>query len=134
MDTVIESSLWVDYFRPKTPAPTREMAESVINLADAVLVEPVVFELLRSAHRTQRPVVEAHFATMRVLLTPPNLWRKATELGRTCQDQGLVIPTIDVLIAAICLHHKAEVATFDKHFAEIQKISALQVRFLVRPP
>ena len=133
MDTVIESSVWVDYFRSKTPPAVRQIAGSAVNLKQAVIIEPVAFELLRSAHRPQRPTIEAHFATMRMLLTPANLWRMATDLGKTCQDEGLVIPALDIVIAAICLHHKAEVTTFDKHFPEIQKVSALKVRFLTRP-
>lgn len=132
MATLIDSSVWVDYFHPKTPRAVRETARAVIVHADAVLCEPIRFELLRSAPKNQRAPIEAHFATMPVLHTPSSLWRDAQRLGQACHDRGWIVSALDLLIASICIHHNVELAGFDAQFADIAKVSPLDFRLLPR--
>jgi predicted nucleic acid-binding protein len=43
------------------------------------------------------------------------------------------VASLDLLVAAIALHHKATVVTFDGDFEAITAISQLQVQRLRRP-
>jgi predicted nucleic acid-binding protein len=132
MDALIESSVWVNYFHPKTPRTVRETARTAITQPNAVLGEPVIFELLRGAPKVQRPVIEAHFATMPVLSTPSSLWKDAERLGRACHDRGWVMGALDLLIASLCIHHNAELLSFDTQFADLAKVCPLKFRLLIR--
>ena len=132
MATMIDSSVWVDYFHPKTPRAIRQTARGVILHADAALCEPILFELLRGAPKNQRAIIEAHFATMPVLHTPASLWRDARQLGQACHDRGMIAGSMDLLIASICIHHNVALVSFDAEFAEIAKVSSLECRLLAR--
>jgi predicted nucleic acid-binding protein len=57
---------------------------------------------------------------------------EAAELGRACRATGLTVVSLDLLIAAVALHHCATLVTFDRDFAAIAQVSALTVRLLER--
>jgi predicted nucleic acid-binding protein len=66
------------------------------------------------------------------LAAPESLWSEATLLGQQCIDRGIQPRSLDLLIALICLHHHAELVTFDGHFRQIAKVASLNVRLLER--
>jgi predicted nucleic acid-binding protein len=132
MGTLIDSSLWVDYFRPKTPRSIKEQTIKFTDDPDAMLCEPVRFEILRAAPLTQRKLVEQTFATLPLVTTPDRIWEIATKIGQACMDEGSVPKSLDLLIAAICLHHHLQVVTFDAHFGEIARVSPLKILLLKR--
>jgi predicted nucleic acid-binding protein len=129
---LIDSTLWVDFFRAKTPAAVKHQIIPFIDAAEAVLCEPVRFEILRASFRRERPRIEATFATLPLLADPPDLWESAAALGQKCVEARFIPPAIDLLIAQTALAHAAEVITFDSHFTEIARVSSLQVRLLRR--
>ncbi len=132
MARLIESSLWVDFTRRKSPATLKRLIEPWILDPSAALCEPVIFETLRHASDRERPLIEAQFSTFPVLQTPPRIWPLATGLGQKCRDQGINAGSLDLLIAAIAIHHDAEIITFDADFAAISNASPLRVRLLSR--
>ena len=132
MVTLIDTSVWVDFFRAATPVRVREEARQSIVSPDAATCEPVIFELLRSCPSQQRPMVQAHLATTPTLPTPASLWAEAARLGQWCHDKGCQAGALDLLIASLCIHHGAEIITFDADFGAIAKFGPLKVRLLGR--
>ncbi len=133
MGQVIDTCVWIDQLREKTPEATRRLADSAVNAPDALLCEPVRFELLSGAARRERPVLLRRLATMPLLATPPRLWPDAADLATKASDAGLRVPSVDLLIAAICIHHGVALTTFDAHFGELARLCELRVRLLIRP-
>lgn len=41
--------------------------------------------------------------------------------------------SMDLLIAALCIHHDVALTTFDAHFTDLGKHSKLCVNLLIRP-
>ena len=133
MERLIDSSLWVDYFRKKTTAEALAQIRHEITAPHACICEPVAFEILRSARPDERGLVQRHFEVLNPLATPEDLWRKAILLGQRCRDRGFTIGALDLLIATVALHHEAEIITFDGDFALIAQVeSALRVQVLPR--
>ena len=132
MTVLIDSSLWVDYFRTRTPAKIKQQTIAFIDSPEAFLCEPVKFEILRASLRNERSRIETTFATVPLLPTPKDLWHRSAALGERCVDAGFIVPAIDLLIAQVCLEHDAEVVTFDAHFAELGRVAPLKVRLLRR--
>ena len=132
METVLETSVWIDLFRAKTPAPVRAQIKPLVAREDLALCEPLLFELLRNAAAGQRSFIQRHLATIPVLSTPPTLWADAIELGQRYCGAGLATGALDLMIAAICIHHDAELIAFDQQFAGMAKLSRLRVRILTR--
>src|SRR5688572_2004786 len=116
MARLIETTLWIDFTRKKSPAAVKAQIQPWILHADAAVCEPVMFEVLREATSRERPFIEAQFATMIILPPPPRLWMAATLLGQKCRDKGITSGSLDLLIASIAIHHKAELVTFDTDY------------------
>ena len=133
MARLIDSSLWVDFMRRKSPPALKALIHPWILDPAACLAEPIAFEVLRHAAPDERPLIQAQFATLPLLPTPASLWRDATRLGQTCRDKGYNAGSLDLLIAATALHHDAELITFDAGFTEIARHTSLNAHHLRRP-
>ena len=132
MARLIESSLWVDFTRSKSPLALKTMIQPWILDPLACLCEPVAFEILRHATPQERQWIEAQFSTLPLLTTPPLLWRDAARLGQQCRDQGINAGSLDLLIASMAIHHEAELITFDRDYVAIARASDLRVVLLSR--
>jgi len=130
MARLIETSLWIDFTRAGTPSARKLAIQPCILDAEACLCEPVAFEVLRHATPKERQRIEAHFATLPLLATPPQLWRDATRLGQRCRDQGLNAGSLDLIITTIALHHEAELVTGDADYAAIARIAPFPLKLL----
>jgi predicted nucleic acid-binding protein len=130
---VVDSSVWVEFFRASTPTPVRRLVEPYVRARDVALCEPVVFEILRAAPAVQRSAIETLFRLLPVLDTPGSLWRDACRLGQKCAQAGLAVGGMDLLIAQVCLHHATRLVTLDRQFEQIASIVALNVHLLERP-
>ncbi len=130
MARLIETSLWIDFTRAKTP-PARKLAiQPWILDPDACLCEPVAFEVLRHATAKERKFIEEQFDTLPLLPTPATLWRDAARIGRKCRDKGFNAGSLDLVIAALAMHHDAELVTLDSDYAGIARIAPFRLRLL----
>ncbi len=133
MAQLIDASLWVDFMRARSPHHLKLFIAPYIFDPDACLAEPVMFEVLRYATAQKARQIEEQFKTLPVLSTPASIWADATALGRRCRREGLTPGSLDLIIAAVALHHDAELMTFDGDFEGIAGVSELRVRRLQRP-
>jgi predicted nucleic acid-binding protein len=130
MARLIETSLWIDFTRAKTP-PARKLAiQPWILDPDACLCEPVAFEVLRHATAKESKFIEEQFDTLPLLPTPAALWRDAARLGRKCRDKGFNAGSLDLVIVALAMHHDAELITLDADYAGISRIVPFRLRLL----
>jgi predicted nucleic acid-binding protein len=133
MPTLIDTSLWVDFTRRRSPRPLKRFIAPFILDPDAHLAEPIVFEVLRHATATESRQLTQQFQTLPTLLTPSQLWTEATKLGQACRHKNFTVNSLDLLIATIALYHGAEVVTFDDDFDKMASVSKLEVKLLKRP-
>ena len=132
MSYIVDSSIWVDFFRAGYPIALKRQVVKLIDDQAAMICEPVLFELLRAAPAAARKKVEAHLELLPIASTPHGLWRDAAQLGQKCIGRGLLPPAMDLLIAQVCLHHDLELVTFDQHFVDIARLTPLRARILNR--
>ena len=133
MVTLIDTSLWIDFTRTRSPQELKQFIAPYILQPEAHLAEPVTFEVLRHATPEENRQLTQHFQTFPWLETPADLWPKAAFLGQACRQQGISTGSLDLLIASVALHHEATVVTFDDDFVRIATVSDLQVKLLQRP-
>lgn len=133
MPTLIDTSLWVDFTRTRSPRSLKRLIAPFILHPDAHLAEPIAFEMLRHATAAEVKQLTQQFQTLPMLPTPPLLWTEAAALGQVCRQQNITVGSLDLLIATIALCHGAEVVTFDDDFQKIAGVSKLQVKLLKRP-
>ena len=133
MPTLIDTSLWIDFTRTRSPRTIKRFVAPYILHPDAHLAEPIAFEILRHATAAEAKQLTQQFQTLPMLATPPLLWTQATQLGQACRRKNITVGSLDLLIATIALHHGAEVVTFDGDYQAIAGVSKLQVKLLQRP-
>ena len=78
-------------------------------------------------------VLEAQFATLPSLTTPPDLWQQAIALGQACRAIGRTVLSLDLLVAAVALHYNAVLVSFDADFEAVASVSDLRLQRLQRP-
>lgn len=132
MARLIETSLWVDFTRSKSPLALKTLIQPWILDPLACLCEPIAYEVLRHATPQEQKQIRAQFETLPLLATPAHLWSDATLLGQKCRAAGFNAGSLDLVIATLCIHHGAELITFDADYLSIARISALRVHHLSR--
>jgi predicted nucleic acid-binding protein len=132
MGTLIDTSVWIDAFHPKTPREIKEMAGMAINHPGAVLCEPVYVEFFRGIPDREMDKMQGYIATIPMLLTPVSLWKEAIPLLRSCMKNGTPVNILDTLIAIIALKNEVTVVTFDTDFLTLQKHCGVEVELLSR--
>ena len=133
MATLIDTSLWIDFTSARSPKGLKQFIAPYILHPAAHLAEPVTFEVLRHATAEESRELNRQFQTFPYLSVPPDLWRRATELGQACRKKGINPGSLDLLIAAVALHHRAALITFNADFIQMASVSDLKVKQLVRP-
>jgi predicted nucleic acid-binding protein len=133
MATLIDTSLWIDFTRTRSPKSLKRFIAPFILHPDAYLAEPIAFEILRHATPAESAQLTQQFQTLPFLPTPADLWTRAAHLGQACRHNNFTAGSLDLLIAAVALTHGAELVTFDGDFQKIAAVSPLQVKLLTRP-
>jgi len=133
MTLLLDTSLWIDFTRAKSPAPLKQFIAPFVLDPEAHLAEPVRFEMLRSTRPDETRQLTAQFATLPMLSTPADLWQQAIELGQACRQIGQTVLSLDLLVAAVALHHNAVLVRFAAAFETIASVSALRLQRLERP-
>lgn len=127
---LIETSVWVSLLRSRTPRPLRQRLAYLATGDDALICEPVFFELDASQTHRDWPAGWRILEITPMLTTPATLWKDAAPIGKGLQERGVLVPALDLLIAQIAIHHGATLVTMDRHFLEIRKASPLAVEFV----
>ena len=133
MATLIDTSLWIDFTRARSPQSLKHFIAPHILHPEAHLAEPVTFEVMRHATSDESRQLTQQFQTFPVLASPPDLWEKAAALGQACRAKGIMVGSLDLLIASVARHHDATLITFDEDFQRIATVSDLRVKRLQRP-
>ena len=133
MTLLLDTSLWIDFTRTRSPVALKECIAPYVLDPAAHLAEPVRFEMLRAARPQEARLLEAQFDTLPMLPTPADLWQQAINLGQACRQIGRTVLSLDLLIAAVALHHNAKLVSFDADFETIASVSALRLNRLTRP-
>ena len=133
MTLLLDTSLWIDFTRSRSPIALKQFIAPYVLDPEAHLAEPVRFEVLRSASPQEAKQLEAQFDTLPCLATPADLWQRAIALGQACRQIGRTVMSLDLLVAAVALHHNAVLVSFDADFDAIVAVSDLRLRRLQRP-
>lgn len=133
MTLLLDSSLWIDFTRARSPLVLKQFIAPYVLDPTTHLAEPVRFEVLRSARPQEAQQLEAQFAVLPSLQTPADLWERAITLGQACRQVGRTVLSLDLLVAAVALHHNAVLVSFDADFEAIASVSELRLLRLERP-
>jgi predicted nucleic acid-binding protein len=123
---LLDTSVWIDALRGKTPhiiAVTEELLKD-----DRILIcGPVLFEIKRGLRPPDRKKIIPLFDALIRLSVDEAVWDAAGDLDASLRKKGITIPSMDVIIAQVCLHHKVSIFTLDEHFHSIPGLKLFEL-------
>ena len=124
---LVDTSVWIDFFSSspgRAGAELRRMIEEVEPFAlTGVVVTEILQGLRRDVHRMER------YLSLWEMLEPRGFstYREASAISRLARSKGISLTTMDTLIAAIALEHRASLFSLDKDFSRIARITPLRL-------
>ena len=124
MRVLVDSSVWIDYFRAETNGDRLDdlIDNNLVATNDLILTELVPYLLLRD----QRRIVELLNAVEKIELTID--WDQLIQWQYRCLKQGLNgIGIPDLIIAQNTVQNRCLLYSLDSHFALIEKIVNIEL-------
>lgn len=123
---LVDTSVWIDFFRRKEPAYT-----NVVQLIDEDRIYCagiILSELMQGANSEKELNVLKDFLHVYEFINEtPETWIKSGELSFKLRKQGKETPLSDCLISVLSIEAKASIYTYDKHFKIIQTIENISL-------
>ena len=124
---LVDTSVWVDFFSSSPSRGGTELRRMIAEAEPFALSGIIVSEILQGLRRDVDQI--EHHLSQWEMLEPLGFstYREAAAIFRLGRGKGLSLTTIDTLIAAIALDHRAVVFTVDQDFSRIARITRLQL-------
>ena len=122
---LVDSSVWVDFFSSAPGRAGAELRRMIEESEPFALTGVIVAEVLQGLTRDAGPI--ERFLAQCDLLEPRGFatYREAAATYRAARARGISLTTIDTLIAAIAVEHRARVFTLDQDFSRIARLTGL---------
>ena len=130
---LVDSSVWIDFFSSAPGRAGGELRRMIGEAEPFALTGVIVTEILQGLTRNANRI--ALYLSQWDLLEPNGFrtYREAAGIFRLGRAKGVSLTTIDVLIAAVALEHRASVFTLDKDFSRIARLTGLPLYPLPAP-
>jgi predicted nucleic acid-binding protein len=130
---LVDSSIWIDFFSHSPGRAGRELRRMIADAEPFAIAGVVVAEILQGLTRDIGQI--ERYLSMWDILEPVGFstYREAAAIFRLARSKGISLSTIDTLIAAIAMHHRASVFTLDKDFSRIARLTGLPLHPLPNP-
>jgi predicted nucleic acid-binding protein len=122
---LLDTSVWIDALRGKT-SHIVAVTQELLNNDRVLTCGPVIFEIKRGLHQTERKKVLPLFDALIRLSFNETIWDAAGDLDAKLRKQDITIPPMDVLIAQICLHYNVFLFTIDDHFRSVHGLKMFE--------
>jgi predicted nucleic acid-binding protein len=130
---LVDSSVWIDFFSSAPGRAGDELRRMIRDAEPFALTGVVVAEILQGLTRHVRQI--EHYLSRWEMLKPHGFrtYCEAAAIFRLGRSKGVSLTTLDALIAAIALEHRASVFTLDKDFSRIARLTGLPLHPLPAP-
>jgi predicted nucleic acid-binding protein len=122
---LIDSSVWIEYFRPSGSAKIKARVRNILESEEAVTCGIVVVEILRGA-RTEKDlrILRDSLTSLPGIPINGEVIERASRWGFLLDRKGKQVPTTDLIIAS-CAQKKARLLHADKDFEVIASVCDL---------
>jgi predicted nucleic acid-binding protein len=124
---LVDTSVWIDFFSRSPGRAGGELRRMIDEVEPFALTGVIVTEILQGLRRDV-PRIE-RFLSLWELLEPIGFstYREASAISRLGRSKGISLSTIDTLIAAIAIQHRATLFSLDKDFSRIARMTSLHL-------
>lgn len=126
---LVDTSVWIDFFAARSTAQVAVLESSIDQKEDLYLCGVVLTEVLQGI-RDDKQYKQTESALSNLIYLPmdQSTFLLAANIYRTLRSRGITIRnSVDCMIAAVCIEHKADLLHNDRDFDHIADVSDLQV-------
>ena len=126
---LVDTSVWIDYFNGFDTWQANRL-DWLLSNEEIVIADLILTETLAGLQRERDYRMADHYLYELecVELGGKKMAQKAVDLHRTLRDNGVSVrKTVDLLIAAWCLEHDAELLHNEEAFERISEVVPLRV-------
>ena len=126
----IDSSVWIEYLRPKGSTAVKEKIRELLKLGEVVLCGIVLIEILRGAKnkRDFEKLYDSFFSLPQIPIDEEVI-KRASRWGYEMDRKGKVVSTTDLIIASAA-YKKARLLHIDSDFKMIAEVFDLEEEML----
>jgi predicted nucleic acid-binding protein len=113
---LIDSSLWIEYFRPKGSSVIKRRIREILHKDEALICGVVIVEVLRGArNENDYSLLQESLFSLPQVPFDDEIFERAAQWGFQLDRKGKIASTTDLLIAAAA-YQKASLLHNDKDF------------------
>ncbi len=118
---LIDSSVWIDYYRPGAAALKSKVQEE-LKRGSVATIGVIAVEVLQGAPNASiLASLQEDFLGFRWLELTHDVWLEAARLGSNLRQAGLSLPATDVIIAASAIHYQCHLWHRDQDFTRLAR-------------
>jgi predicted nucleic acid-binding protein len=114
--TLIDTSAWIEFFRPGGDAETKQRVFALIQTSAAAYTCPVLYELQLGVREREMELLEQTLDICARLPFTPEFWTPAARCERRLRRGGHIVKRDDILIAVAASGHQVPLLCRDRHF------------------
>jgi len=123
---LIDSSVWIEYFRSKGSQKVKERVRAVLQKDEAVSCGVIIVEILRGARNEKDfQVLKESLVSLPQIAIDDTVIQRASRWGFLLDRKGKVVSTTDLLIASAA-YKKASLLHSDIDFEVIASVTDLE--------
>lgn len=116
---LVDSSVWIEGLRRSGSFDVKCAIEGLLEEYEAQWCSPVRLEVMGGARKGERRRLGSYFSIIPYCPTSETHWNAALSLAWRIRDQGMTVPWIVALIAAIAIEENVRLYTLDAHFTGV---------------
>jgi len=126
---LVDTSVWIDFFAARNTAQVLVVESSIDQRVDLCLCGVILTEVLQGIRDDkQYKKTEAVLSNLIYLPMDQSTFLLAANIYRALRSRGITIRnSVDCMIAAVCIEHKADLLHNDRDFDYIADVFGLQV-------
>jgi len=123
---LVDTSVWINVLRPDGQTDVLRDMEQLLSEQRIATAEIVILELMRGVPTHKEFLeMERDMRALPVLICDDESWRIARRLAFDLKTRGVVIPTVDLIIASLAIRYNTTLLHADKHFHLIAQRTVL---------
>lgn len=126
---LVDTSVWIDFFAARNTAQVALLESTIDQRVDLCLCGVILTEVLQGI-RDDKQYMQTESVLSNLIYLPmdQSTFLLAANIYRTIRSRGLTIRnSVDCMIAAVCIEHKADLLHNDRDFDYIADVFGLQV-------
>lgn len=128
---LIDSSVWISFYRPQGSLDTKEMVTGAIREDVVITCGLIKAEVLQgTTNQKSFDIINNDFGAFRQIEITEDIFESAAKLAFDLRRKGITVPMIDIIISVLAIKNNLTLWHSDNHYEMIKKAAKIDTQFL----